>query len=335
MFEVGEQIYAGDPGAASDAEFVPGELAHAVIGNHARLLDARRTPLSVTDVITERGEFEVRIEAFEDRGALWRLPLWNIDRLQFDADAAQAPSEVIIRLRRAVERFDHELIVEVDAHALSQTRRRVADARHGARDFLRHLVGLIELDECIRRREGDERLYIALNRFLIDRDLVDLDRDFTRTMVSNPRSGELVKGHAIVLAELGLCPFRGRVIRDPALFAGDRSRARRAEHLIARMAFAQELWDMVIAEPLTLYRATAVDGPLRAGDLASFISCTFSAEVASAHFAGGPTTRTAAMWRQALEPTRLLMTFLETVAMNDRFKEAEAVLIADPDNLAF
>jgi hypothetical protein len=29
------------------------------------------------------------------------------------------------------------------------------------------------------------------------------------------------------------------------------------------------------------------------------------------------------------------MTFLETRAMNDRFREAEAVLIGDPDNRAF
>lgn len=65
------------------------------------------------------------------------------------------------------------------------------------------------------------------------------------------------------------------------------------------------------------------------------VSCTFSEQVAAAHFAGGPTTKTAVMWRQVLDPARLLMTFLETVAMNGRFREAEAVLVADPSNLAF
>lgn len=41
------------------------------------------------------------------------------------------------------------------------------------------------------------------------------------------------------------------------------------------------------------------------------------------------------MWRQAVEPDRLLMTFIETRAMNERFREAEAVLLADPAGRVF
>ena len=52
-------------------------------------------------------------------------------------------------------------------------------------------------------------------------------------------------------------------------------------------------------------------------------------------FAGGETTRNAVKWRQTVDPTRLLMTFLETAAFNDRYKEAEAVLLGDPSNPAF
>ena len=89
--------------------------------------------------------------------------------------------------------------------------------------------------------------------------------------------------------------FFGAVIRDPALFAGDRSRPRRAEHLIARMAFAQELWNTVIGDPLTLYRAAAADGSLPVRNRGSLISCTFSEQVAAAHFAGGPSTQIAVM----------------------------------------
>lgn len=330
-----EQVYESDPEAASDAEFVPGEPAYLVIGNRGRLLDARRTPLLVTNVIPDRGEFEVRVEAFEDRGALWRLPLWEVGRLQFAARSVRASSDARLGLEQASARFDRELIIEADAHALAQTRRRIGEAREDARGLLCHLAGSIDFARCVWRRQGDERLCLALDRFLTHRDLADLDRSFTRAIVSNPRSAELVKGHAIVLAELGLCAFQGTVIRDQALFAGDGSRPQRAEHLIARMAFAQELWTTVIARPLTLYRAAAVDGPLPISAPVSFMSCTFSEQVAAAHFAGGPTTQAAVMWRQTLSPTRLLMTFLETAAMNDRFREAEAVLIADASNVAF
>ncbi|HET6866787.1 MAG TPA: hypothetical protein VFH80_12790 [Solirubrobacteraceae bacterium] len=101
-------IYASDPDARPDAEFLPGELRYLVIGNRGRLLDARRTPIDLT--------------------------------------------------------------------------------RH------------------ISRREGDPRLYDLLDEVMTDRGLAELDHDFSATFVTNPASGELVKGHAIVLAELGLCP---------------------------------------------------------------------------------------------------------------------------------
>lgn len=57
------------------------------------------------------------------------------------------------------------------------------------------------------------------------------------------------------------------------------------------------------------------------------VSATLSIDVAGEHFRGGPSTRTAAILRQPLPHRRLLMTFLETPAMNAPFKEAEAVLV--------
>ena len=41
------------------------------------------------------------------------------------------------------------------------------------------------------------------------------------------------------------------------------------------------------------------------------------------------------LWRQAVGLDRVLMTFLETAAMNAAFREAEAILVADPANRAF
>jgi hypothetical protein len=332
---VDEAIYESDPEAASDAGFVAGELRHAVVGNRGRLLDARRTPVSVTDVLPDLGEFELRIEAFEDRGACWRLPLWEIGRVQFAADHGEASAGLRVRLERAVEQFDRELVIPADTSVLPETQGRVARERDLARELLADLRGMVDLDDCIRRREGDQRLAEVLERFLAERDLGAVDRLFAETMVTNPGSGENVKGHAIVLAELGLCGFHGRIVRDPALFDADGSRARRGAHLIARLAFVRELWDMLGAQPPMLFRAAAVDGPLPPRSPASFVSCTFSEQVAAAHFEGGPTTQTAVLWRQVVDPSRLLMTFLETSAMNDRFREAEAVLLGDPSNLAF
>ena len=68
MWSVDDTVYESDPRAASDDDFVVGCPLYAVAGNHGRLRDARRTPLSITAVEPERGEIEVRIDAFEDRG---------------------------------------------------------------------------------------------------------------------------------------------------------------------------------------------------------------------------------------------------------------------------
>ena len=329
-------IYASDPNAAPDSEFWPGDLRHLVVGNRGRLLDARRTPITITAVDSARGSFEVEIGAFEDAGARWDLSLEDIGRFQFARAGGVGASDALVsELERARFRFDRELVVDCDAAVRSRTLGEIEVRRGRVRERIGSL-GRVELSPRIDAREGDARLFDVLDEVMADHGVADLEQRFAATFVSNPSSGEFVKGHAIVLAELGLCPYRGKVVRSPDLFAGPWSKPRRAEHLIARVAFTWELWSSAVdGDSVILYRGAAVDGPLPEPSPASFVSATFSREVAAAHFDGGPSTQTAVLWRQRLAVERLLMTFLETREMNRRFKEAEAVLIADPANRAF
>jgi hypothetical protein len=315
-------IYASDPERAPDADFVSGELALVVAGNRGRLLDARRTPVTVVAVRPATGDFEIEVGAFEDAGARWVLPLADVGRFQFARDAERAEAS---ELERAVARFDRPLEIACDPAARDATLQRVADERADATAWLRGRLPAVDVDACIERREGEPALYALLDERLGP--LAALDRAFATTFVSNPRSGELVKGHAIVLAELGLCPYRGQVVRDPATF-GELPKERRADHLVARLAFTQALWSALGHETVTLHRAAAV-GPPRP---ASLVSGTFSAAVAQSHF---DAAATAVRWRQVLGLDRLLMTFLETPALNAPYREAEAILLADPSNLAF
>jgi hypothetical protein len=326
-------IYASDPDAAPDAEFVPGELSDLVAGNRGRLLDARRTPVTIVAVTPQKGSFELEIGGFEDAGSHWELPLHDVRRLQFARDRAVVPAAAISELERAVVRFDRALAIDCDPEARQQTLRRIA----GERDAIRaRLEGeRVDLDQRIAACQGDPRLFALLEEILAAHGLAELDAQFSAVLVSNPGSGELVKGHSIVLAELGLCPYRGKVIRDPDLFAGMWSKPQRAAHLITRIAFSQELFSQLGHDSVTLYRGAAVEGPMPERSPSSFLSATFSDQVASAHFEGGPRSTTAVLWRQLVPITRLVMTFLETRAMNLRYREAEAVLVADPDNRAF
>ena len=87
---------------------------------------------------------------------------------------------------------------------------------------------------------------------------------FAATFVRNPYSGDLVRGHRIVLAELGLAAYAGKAPREPGVFAGEWARERRAEHLVARLATA----DLFLADfqdsegnPLCLMSEVARPGP--------------------------------------------------------------------------
>jgi hypothetical protein len=330
-------VYETDPRSAPDAEFVGGRLELLVAGNRGRLLDARRTPVVISAVRPGTGAFEVELRAFEDSGARWELPLEDVTRFQFEQDAAEVGAGDLADLRRAVARFDRPLTIACDAGAVARTEKAIAGERLAAREWIgaHGTVPPLALQRRVHARTGDSAVFGLLAGYLEERHVAELDNRFAERLVSNPASGELVKGHAVVLAELGLSPYHGKAVRDPATFEPPLTRERRARHIVARLGFVRELWSAWGVDEVTLYRGLAVDGPLPQYTPPPFPSATFSAAVAEAHFEGGPTTRTAVLVRQRVPVRRLFMTFLETPAMNCRFLEAEAVLIGDPANRAF
>ena len=330
-------VYASDPDQAPDSEFVAGELRHLVVGNRGRLLDARRTPVTVVEVAPQRGAFVVRIESFEDAGARWELWLKEVSNFQFMRSAASADSAQIGDLERSVACFDRELVVESSEATRKDSLRRLAQRRQHVRGWLRARLHQVHVDfgKHVARRQGSPAFYELLDDFLAERNLTTLEHAFTTTYVTHPRSGEVVKGHAIALAELGLFTYHGPTPRDPDLFAGEWTRESRADHLLWRLAFTQESFKAIGATEVPLYRAAATDTPLASPSPSALVSATFSKDVADAHFEGGHATQTAVLWRQVLPIDRLLLSFLETRAMNERFHEAEALLLADPTNQAF
>ncbi len=330
-------IYASEPHPRPDSDLVRAELRHLVCGNRGRLLDARRTPITMIDVAPQRGSFTVRVDAFEDAGACWELGLEEIERFQVARTASSATARQLAELNDSRARFDRDLSIDCEPEARDASLRRLRQHRCLVSEWLADRKERLRVDvaEQINRREGHPALYGLLDELLSRHEINDLERDFCANLVTNPRAGEIVKGHAIVLAELGLCPYHGKAPRDPDLFAGRWSRARRAEHLVWRLAFTQELWRHLGCDDLALYRAAATDGPLVISRPATFVSATFSREVAEAHFEGGQSTRVAVLWRQHVSIERALMTFLETSAMNQQFHEAEAILLAEPSNQAF
>ena len=331
-------IYLDNPDLAPDSDFEPGAHRHLVVGNKGRLLDSRRTPVSVVEVRVAVGTFVIRIDDFEDKGATWEIPFEGVGMYQFAVGSARAADAFDEQYHAAVKRFDRPLSITCDPAERVVTETRLVGAVESGSAWLagnsRFLSAGVTLPSPAAR-QGDTRLHADLEAFMTERGLWDIEDAFAGQLVSNPFSGELVKGHRIVIAELGLVPFEDKVIRDPAIFDGQWSRDRRAEHILARLGFIRAVFTHLRCDRVRLYRGVSTEKPLRPPGNNTFISATFSREVAMSHFESGTPMATRALYRQSVPVERLFMSYHETARMNDQFKEAEAVLLYDGGNSPF
>lgn len=328
-------VYQSSPGTAPDAGFEPGALRHLVAGNRGRMLDPRRTPVSVVAVRPAVGFVDLRIEGFEDRGAVWEIPLEQVGHYQFEPSGPRADVAEIAEMQTAIDRLDHEVVIEPTASERRLTEERIIEDVEGAAAWLaqdsRFIAEGRPLPDPSTRR-GDSVLAVDFEAYLRGRDLWALESAFATQFVSNPGSGELVKGHRMVLAELGLAPYAGAIVRDPSTFAADRSREARATHIIARLAFIRALFAALGIERVRLWRGLSADEPLRSNERRTFVSSSFDEAVARSHFEGGTQRPTRVLAYRPVPVARLFMTYHETAAMNDRYLEAEAVLLAQPND---
>jgi hypothetical protein len=228
----------------------------------------------------------------------------------------------------AIRRFDRTEVIAADPAELPRTEARIAESQARADEWLvRHSCFLADdgsLPDPSERR-GDPRLADDLEAYLRSLGLWDVEHGFSRGYVSNP--GSTVKGHRIVLAELGLAGYAGSVVRDPATFAGDWSRERRADHIVGRLGFVRALCERLGVTRVTLWRGFSTPSRLHRRDGRTFVSTSFAEAVSRSHYQAGGPGRTRVLVSRVVPVDRLFMTYLETAAMNDRFHEAEAVVI--------
>ncbi len=322
-------VYESDPDRRPDSDFEPGSLVQLAVGNRGRLLDPRRTPVTVVEVTPERGSFTVRVDAFEDTGAHWELFLAEVERFQFKLGSRRLADGDLATMSAARSRFERPLRIAADPERREASLREVLRRRRELAPRVAE-IGLSDerIDRAIDERLGSRRAFGLVGEILGERGLAALERDLLDPLISNPRSGEMVKGHAIVLAELGLCRFDGQVVRDPHLFDGRGSKEARMEHVLWRMALTQEIW--AHTSQRAVYRVVSSDAGIRPAT-ASLVSATLSEEVAKSHLAAGASRRQTTLMTRGLPLKRTFMTFLETEAMNAPFREAEAVVVADSD----
>lgn len=331
-------IYRSSEDKRPDSEFEPGQHRHLVVGNHGRVLDPRRTPVKIVDLLMPLGMFVIQIEDFEDRSALWEVPFEEVDRYQFAKGEMRTSGSVLSEIGRSVERFDRPLRIASDPERRAATVTRLAGLCTEVSPWIDRHSRFVSEGRVLpdpESREGDPVLCADLQAFMVERSLWEMEEAFARQFVSNPYSGELVKGHRIVLAELGMVSYEGKTTRDPELFGGDWSRERRADHILVRMAFVQSVFRRFGQDRLILYRGMSCPDRLRVPENLTFVSTTFSQAVAKSHYDSGDEDSTRVLYRQSVPIERLFMTYCETGQMNRNFAEAEAVLLYDEGNVAF
>ncbi len=329
---MGGSIYQRRSVVAPDSDFESGEWSHLTVGRRGRLLDARRTPVTVTGARLARAAFTVRLDDFEDAGAEWELPLWEVSHFQFAPGGERVEASMLAAMATQSERFDRPWVVPADVAARPSTLRRIDAEQQQARAWLAERSRFVrdggQLPEPLVRR-GSEALFEDTQRYLEQRNVGEMDAAFATRWVSNPHSGELVKGHLVVLAELGLAPFHGQVIRDAGLFEGPWSRAQRAQHIVTRLGFMRALLDLCAGGRLTLYRgwSSPVKSPVRRRG--GLVAATLCEQVARSHFEIEDQAVVRSWRRQTVSADRVLLSYLETAQLNAPFREAEVVLVDD------
>ncbi|MCP4449689.1 MAG: hypothetical protein GY811_30815 [Myxococcales bacterium] len=306
-------------------------------GREGRCLDPRRTPIRVVEVRSSTGTFVAQILDFEDKGATWEITFESVGHYQFSPLGASASTDDIKLFEEAIERFDQSHFIEAEPTALERTNVVVAESQREATTWLatnsQFIAERRQLD--FSGRVGSNVLVADFRRYMEQQSCWDIEAEFATQYVRNPSSGELIKGHRIVLAEMGFVTYDDKVIRDPSIFDDAWNKERRRKHIIVRLAFIRSLLGLLGHEQVVVYRGLCCDGTPTPPRNGTFVSTSFDFEIAKSCFGETDRAKTGVLYRQSVPVKRLFMTYLETAQMNQHYKEAEAVLFFDARNSVF
>jgi hypothetical protein len=324
------KIHQSDPNMAPDADFLPGDIELLCEGNACRLLDARRTPGRIEKLMDECAMFRWRITAFEHAGRFWEVPAEDVVDYQFAKGAARLAPDRVRTLRAAIWEFQLPLVVEASQETLGETQSAISLAQDEVKawmvaesEFLRNGEKL-----SLGSRVGSVSLARDLTKYMASLGLGEIERKTAEAVVLNPNSGEWVKGMEIVLGEMGLVRYESKVPRTKDIFSGLGAKESRRRYLLRRLAFVRAYFGLIGMDEVALYRGAGVEG-CRVRTAGSFTSYTFDLRVARSFcdFDRVSKFRHSYLLKTTLPVDRLFMTYLETAAMNESYREAEALAL--------
>lgn len=341
------KIHHYDENMAPDADFTPGELGLLRPGNACRRLDPRRTPGVIEEYFPDCAMFRWRITAFEHEGRFWDLPAEEVCNYQFVKGSGRLEEAAVRTIEDAVAGFQVPLEIAPQKESRRKTEADLLGAEAAARVWLERESAFFEaggtLDLGLRRgpaghaggkfvsglRTGPTALAGDCSNYMDSLGMGEMEWRTAENIVLNPSSGEWVKGMEIVLAEMGMVGYKGKVPRTRDIFDGPGSRRNRIAYLVGRLSFVRAFFKVLGIDEVVVYRGMSMAGqrPKPAGALTSY---TFSLRVARSFcdFDRRGRSRESLLLKRTVPVKRLFMTYLETAAMNEEYKEAEAMVLS-------
>ena len=227
--------------------------------------------------------------------------------------------------------------------ALFFQRATIADLAEAEQDALRWLrLRATGLKSGVRvdfsSPDGLDELYRDTVSYLRHYDLAENESRFAADYACKFHHSENVKAQRLVIAEMGLVPYEGTILREDRELEGRFSRRRRREYVLRRLGFVRALYKELRVETVLVYRGIhCVDLPTRPSNR-TFVSSTTNLAVAeSLACYREPVNENKAGYKvgvlmsQRVPVERVFMTYMETAEMNSPYSESEVVLLYSAD----
>lgn len=325
-------VHECDNNIRPDEEFINGDICFLVEGNHCRLLDGRRTTGFIEKYFEDSSMFRWRITKYEDKGNYWDLPAEDILMFQFEKDSQKLSEMQVESIQQKIEDYQEILSIEAKKRDRDNTEEEIEKNKVNIIKWLEDNSlfiksgNEIDFSSC----EGSNLLAIDFKNYMKSVGLEEEEKITADTIVLNPNSAEWIKGMKIVIAEMGLVSFNGKIPRTNDIFKGIGDKKNRRRYIVNRLAFIRAYFSMLKINEVVLYRGMSNENDYKE-ILRTFLHCTFSLEVGKAFsdFKRHSKYKISYLVKMTVPVEKLFMTYLETEAMNRQYKEAEALLLYD------
>jgi len=317
-----------------DNEYLKGEIDFLIKNNKCRLLDGRRTEGYIENVFVDSGMFRWRITKYENAGDYWDLGFEDIYRFQFNKNSIRMGKKEAEILGKIAEKFDKSNNIMIDKIKREETYKKIESRKTQIKEWLnKNISNSKDIFIDFKNEKGSSKISELLKKYLSEKNLYDLEKKTAERIVLNPNSGEWFKGMVIVMAELGLTNYCGKIPRTQNIFNGIGRKDLREKYIINRIAFVNAIFELNSINEVILYRGMCSELEWENKNRA-ILHMTFSKYVAEefSDLNFESKYKTSYIIKAPIKIQNLFMTFVETEQMNEKYLEKEAIVIG---NLVF